>query len=90
MAELQAEVIAVPPFHLKYLKKGHAIHFRCHAPEAAGMRVDVMTKMRGVDTFAKLWARRSTLLAEEGTSYQLMSLPDLVKARRLSATRIGR
>jgi hypothetical protein len=82
MAELQAEVIAVPPFHLKYLKKGHAIHFRCHAPEAAGMRVDVMTKMRGVDTFAKLWARRSTLLAEDGTSYQLMSLPDLVKAKK--------
>ena len=49
MAELQAEVIAVPPFHLKYLKKGHAIHFRCHAPEADGMRVDIMTKMRGVD-----------------------------------------
>jgi len=82
MAELQAEVIAVPPFHLKYLKKGHAIHFRCHAPEAAGMRVDVMTKMRGVDNFAKLWARRSTLLAEDGTSYQLMSLPDLVKAKK--------
>jgi hypothetical protein len=82
LAELQAEVIAVPPFELKYLRKGHAIHFRCHASEAAGMRVDVMTKMRGVDTFAKLWPRRSTLLAEDGTSYELMSLPDLVKAKR--------
>jgi hypothetical protein len=82
LAELQAEVIAVPPFELKYLKKGHAIHFRCHASEAAGMRVDVMTKMRGVDAFAKLWPRRSTLLAEDGTSYQLMSLLDLVKAKK--------
>jgi hypothetical protein len=82
LAELQAEVIAVPPFHLKYLQKGHAIHFRCHAAEAVGMRVDVMTKMRGVDPFAKLWARRSTLLAEDGTSYQLMSLQDLVKAKK--------
>ena len=82
LAELQAEVIAVPPFHLKYLQKGHAIHFRCHAAEAAGMRVDVMTKMRGVDPFAKLWSRRSTLLAEDGTSYQLMSLQDLVKAKK--------
>jgi hypothetical protein len=82
LAELQAEVIAVPPFELKYLQKGHAIHFRCHASEATGMRVDVMTKMRGVDAFAKLWPRRSTLLAEDGTSYELMSLPDLVKAKK--------
>jgi hypothetical protein len=82
LAELQAEVIAVPPFELKYLQKGHAIHFRCHASGAAGMRVDVMTKMRGVEAFAKLWPRRSTLLAEDGTSYQLMSLPDLVKAKK--------
>ena len=82
LAELQAEVIAVPAFSLKYLRKGHAIHFRCHALEAAGMRVDVMTKMRGVDAFAKLWPRRSTLLAEDGTSYELMSLPDLVKAKK--------
>jgi hypothetical protein len=82
LAELQAEVIAVPPFELKYLRRGHAVHFRCHTSEAAGMRVDVMTNMRGVDAFAKLWLRRSTLLAEDGTSYELMSLPDLVKAKK--------
>jgi len=82
LAELQAEVIAVPPFELKYLKKGHAIRFRCHDSEAAGMHVDVMTRMRGVDVFAKLWPQRSTLLAEDGTSYELMSLPDLVKAKK--------
>jgi hypothetical protein len=82
LAELQAEVIAVPPFELKYLQKGHAIHFRCHASEAAGMRVDVMTRMRGVDAFAKLWPRRSTLIAEDGTSYELISLLDLVKAKK--------
>jgi len=83
LAELQAEVIAVPPFELKYLQKGHAIHFRCHASEAAGMRVDVMTRMRGVDAFAKLWPRRSTLIAEDGTAYELMSLRDLVKAKKM-------
>ncbi len=82
LAELRAEVIAVPPFELKYLRKGHAVHFRCNAAEAAGMRVDVMTKMRGVDSFSQLWQRRVTLRAEDGTSYQLMSLPDLVKAKK--------
>jgi hypothetical protein len=56
MRDLQAEVIAVPPFEAKYLRKGHAVHFRCHHPEADGLRVDVMSRMRGVDSFQKLWA----------------------------------
>ena len=82
LADLKAEVIAVPPFELKYLLKGHAIHFRCRVAEATGLRIDVMTRMRGVDSFSKLWQRRTTLRAEDGTFYQLMSLPDLVKAKK--------
>ncbi len=58
---LQAEVIAVPTFEARYLRRGHAVHFRCHNAEAFGMRVDVMTKMRGVESFPKLWTRRTTL-----------------------------
>lgn len=80
--ELEAEVIAVPPFAKKYLERGHAIHFRCATPEAAGLRVDVMTKLRGVDDFEKLWQRRKTILSDDGTEYQLLSLPDLVKAKK--------
>ncbi|MEK6288087.1 MAG: hypothetical protein AABO57_20395 [Acidobacteriota bacterium] len=82
LKELQADVIAVPPFESKYLRKGHAIHFRCRVPEAAGMRVDVMTKMRGVDSFAKLWKRRTTMVFEDGTKCEIMSLPDLVQAKK--------
>jgi hypothetical protein len=83
LTELSAEVIAVPPFELKYLRKGHAIHFRCFAPEVAGLRIDAMTTMRGVDVFPKLWRRRVTLqAAEENIFYQLMSLPDLAKAKK--------
>ena len=81
LKELQAEVIAVPPFEAKYLRKGHAVHFRCHHAEAAGMRVDVMTKMRGVDSFPKLWTRRTTIPVGE-TALELMSLPDLVQAKK--------
>jgi hypothetical protein len=81
LKDLEAEVIAVPPFDAKYLRKGHAIHFRCHHPEAIGMRVDVMTKMRGVDPFPKLWTRRTTILVD-GDSINLMSLPDLVQAKK--------
>ena len=82
LAELEAEVIAVPPFEAEYLRRGHAVHFRCHAPEVSGLRVDVMTKMRGVDAFSKLWRRRVTLQADDGTAYELMSLPDLVNAKK--------
>ena len=81
LKDLQAEVIAVPPFDAKYLRKGHAIHFRCHHPEAIGMRVDVMTKMRGVDPFPKLWTRRTTIVVD-GDAINLMSLPDLVQAKK--------
>ena len=80
--DLQAEVIAVPPFELKYLRSGHAIHFRCRHPEALRMRVDVMAKMRGVDAFPKLWKRRTTIELSDGTRCDLLSLPDLVQAKK--------
>ena len=82
LAELHAEPIAVPPFELKYLKRGHALHFRCQHPEALRMRVDVMSKIRGVDAFAKLWRRRTTIELPDGTQCDLLSLPDLVQAKK--------
>ncbi len=47
LAELGAVVIAVPPMALKHLSEGLAVHFRCSHPEVAGLRIDVMTHMRG-------------------------------------------
>lgn len=82
LAELQAEPIAVPPFALKFLRRGHAIHFRCQHPDALRMRVDVMSKMRGVDSFAKLWKRRTALELSGGEKCELLSLPDLVRAKK--------
>ena len=79
---LQADVIAVPPFSMQHLLDGHAVHFRCQHPEAKGMRVDVMARMRGVADFDLLWERRTTLEGADGTLYDLMSLPDLVQAKK--------
>ena len=81
LKDLKAEVIAVPPFDLKYLRKGHAIHFRCNHAEALGMRVDVMTKMRGVAPFVRLWTRRTTIEVD-GSKVELMGLSDLVQAKK--------
>jgi hypothetical protein len=82
LAELQAESIAVPPSDIKYLLQGYALHFRCHHPEAEGMRVDIMSRMRGVDDFPKIWERRTTLTSEDGSNYEVLSLPDLVQAKK--------
>ena len=82
LAELQAEPIAVPPLAIQFLRRGHAIHFRCQHPEALRMRVDVMSKMRGVDSFAKLWKRRTTLQIPGGAECDLLALPDLVQAKK--------
>ena len=82
LADLDASVIAVPPFSVEHLKRGHAIHFRCRHPEAEGLRIDVMSTMRGVADVPDLWERRTTLQADDGTLYPLMALPDLVRAKK--------
>ena len=81
MTDLSAEVIAVPQFNEEFLKRGHAVHFRCHHPDALGMRIDIMSVMRNVDPFEKLWKRRTSIKTDEG-AYDLISLPDLVLAKK--------
>lgn len=82
LADLQADPIAVPPFALKHLRRGHAVHFRCRHPDALAMRVDIMSRMRGVDPFATLWRRRTTLRLATGEDVDLLSLPDLVQTKK--------
>lgn len=80
--DLQATVIAVPPFDATYLDKGHAIHFRCGRADAKGMRVDVMSKLRGVEPFPTLWDRRTIIETAEGATLDVLSLPDLVASKK--------
>lgn len=81
LAELEAEVIAVPAFTPSHLSEGLAVHFRCRQPEVAGLRIDVMTRLRGVAPFAELWTRRATFdFGDE--KLEVMNLPDLVAAKK--------
>lgn len=80
--DLDAEVVAVPPFELRYLDRGHAVHFRCRRPDVARMRVDIMTKMRGVDPFPDLWERRMSVELPEGLVLDVLALPDLVLSKK--------
>ncbi|MBL8817269.1 MAG: hypothetical protein JNL58_14680 [Planctomyces sp.] len=82
LKELQAECIAIPPFDPEYLERGHAVHFRCHHTDAMGMRLDVMTRMRGCDEFAVLWERRLSLEDADGATYELLGIEDLVMAKK--------
>jgi hypothetical protein len=81
LADLQASPIAVPPFERRYLERGLAVHFRCRHPDANGLRVDIMSKMRSVDEFPSLWNRRTSLEFGEET-LDVMSLPDLVQSKK--------
>ena len=82
MHSLEAEVIAVPPFEIKYLEEGLAVHFRCSVSGADGLRVDLMTRMRGVADFPELWERRFSI--DDGGTGQvhLMHVADLVAAKK--------
>jgi hypothetical protein len=82
LAELQADRIAVPRFDPALLARGHAVHFRCRHPAAAGLRVDVMTRLRDLPDFAQLWSRRTTLTDDTGDTYDLFAVEDLVQAKK--------
>jgi hypothetical protein len=87
LKELAAERIAVPPFDPALFDRGHAIHFRCHAPAVAGLRVDLMSKLRLLADFTRLWERRTTFGDEEGNEFNLLSVPDLVQSKKTARNR---
>ena len=82
LEELQARRIAVPRFSPEVLARGHAVHFRCAAAGVEGLRVDVMVKLRDLEGFQQLWERRTTISEEQGGQIHLLSIPDLVNAKK--------
>ena len=80
--ELGATRIAVPKFDPHALNRGHAVHFRCKVAGVEGLRIDVMTKLRDLPAFDVLWQRRTTIADEDGREIHLLSLPDLVNAKK--------
>ncbi|MEQ1691679.1 MAG: hypothetical protein ABMA00_10355 [Gemmatimonas sp.] len=87
MQALSATVIAVPPFAMEYLQRGHAVHFNVPDSQASPLRVDIMSQMRGVAPFEMLWERRTTITVPDdvsatGVNIELMALEDLVNAKK--------
>jgi hypothetical protein len=79
--DLQAQPVAQPPFGAKYLQHGHAVHFRCRREDVAGLRIDLMSVLRGVAAFEDLWNRRTTIQVA-GDVVDLLALQDLVRAKK--------
>lgn len=79
---LKAVPVYFPELSLEYLLKGHACHFRCAAAGVAGLRVDVMAKLKGCDPFEKLWPRRSKVRIAGVGAIAIISLEDLVNSKK--------
>jgi hypothetical protein len=83
LAALQADCIAVPEFRAEYLQRGHAIHFRCQHPDVTGLRIDIMSQLRGCDSFEDLYDRRTTIEDPETDAvYEVVAVADLVRAKK--------
>jgi len=80
--ELQAVPIAVPRFDPAVLQRGHAVHYRCRASGVEGLRIDVMTRLRDLPAFEVLWDRRTTITTDDGGEVHMLSVPDLVNAKK--------
>jgi hypothetical protein len=81
LADLKAEPIAVPTLDAAHLTRGHAVHFRCWREDVAGLRVDLMSSLRGVAPFEDLWGRRAIIDAG-GESVDVLAIEDLVAAKK--------
>jgi len=87
LESLNATVIAVPSFDVRYLDRGHAVHFSIPDGSTSPLRVDIMSRMRGVDAFPALWERRTTIALPTGEGetevlVDVMALEDLVAAKK--------
>lgn len=79
---LKAELIYVPTLEAAYLEKGHACHFRCKSKDVQGLRVDVISRLRGCDSFDKLWERKKTVSIKKGSAINIIGLKDLVQSKK--------
>lgn len=79
---LKAKLIYVPPLEAHYLERGHACHFRCAAEDVKGLRIDVISELRGCEKFDKLWERRKTISLKNGKAIDVIGLRDLVQSKK--------
>jgi hypothetical protein len=82
LGSLKARLIYLPPLEAGYLEKGHACHFRCAAADVKGLRLDVISKLRGCEGFNDLWRRKKRIGLKNGAAINVICLQDLVASKK--------
>lgn len=82
LRELRADNIYVPPLDAKHLRRGHACHFRCRSGPARGLRIDIMSRLRGCDPFGRMWKRRKRVSIPGMGTIDVIGLADLVRCKK--------
>ncbi len=82
LEKLNAESFFFPDISEDVLLKGHACHFRCRREDVKGLRVDIISIMRGVAPFNELWERRDEIHISGVGKIPVIGLSDLVKAKK--------
>jgi mRNA-degrading endonuclease YafQ of YafQ-DinJ toxin-antitoxin module len=82
LAELQAHPVYFPPLTRDHLLRGHSCHFRADVAPCKDFRIDIMSVMHGCASFEQLWKRRQPWKGPEIGAFNVLSLPDLVQAKK--------
>lgn len=82
LKKLKTETIYFPELKEEYLNRGHACHFRCHRNGAEGLRVDIISKLKGCDEFDQLWSRRMKVKLKNGQTIDVIGIKDLVQCKK--------
>ena len=82
LGALKAEQIYVPPLETVFLERGHACHFRCQREDVEGLRIDIMAKLQGCDSFDNLYKRRKRVSLKDGTAIEVIGLQDLAQSKK--------
>ncbi|MFN0180501.1 MAG: hypothetical protein ACKVZ0_17005 [Gemmatimonadales bacterium] len=81
LAELEAELIAVPPLAAEYLDRGHAVHFRCRRSDVSGLRLDLLTRPPRLPDLDAVW-HRAVVAEVGGETIPVVAVDDLIQTKK--------
>lgn len=82
LGELRAELCDAPFLSIANLERGLACRFRCRREQIDGIRIDIMSRPPGCDSFPDLWERRKRIKLPMNGYVNVLSLPDVVRANK--------
>jgi len=78
---LEATLVALPALRLDFLRRGHAVHYRCGRADTDGLRIDIMTHPPRLGDLEAVWNRGVTFQLGEDT-VPVIALADLIATKK--------